>query len=59
VMACGRPAAYQLSSCQLVVGVYDNIRGSWGQTVSDLSWRNLTGTSPRAIAQGIANARCN
>ena len=59
VMACGRPAAYQISSCQLVVGVYDTLHWTWAQTVSDLSGRNLSGTSVRDIAQGMANTRCN
>jgi len=59
LMACGRPAAYQISSCQLVVGVYDSVRYAWIQTVTDLSWRNMAATSGRQIAQGIANSRCN
>jgi hypothetical protein len=59
LMSCGRPAAWQVSACQLVVGVYDTATDSWAQTVVDLSNVGLSSTTPEAIAQGIADYRCH
>lgn len=59
VMACGGPAAYQLSSCRLVVGVYDSATSAWVQSTTDLSRKDPAPTSVRGIAQSIADARCN
>ena len=58
LMACGRSAAYQLSGCKLVVGVYNPATWYWVQTITDLSRQNMASTSVRAIAQSLANARC-
>ncbi|HKY31933.1 MAG TPA: hypothetical protein VJV23_05305 [Candidatus Polarisedimenticolia bacterium] len=59
VMACGRAAAWQLSACQLVVGVQDPFTSAWSQTVVDLSSANLTGISPQQIAQQTADWVCD
>jgi len=56
VMACGQPVPYQLSSCRLVLGIYDGT--AWRQTVADLSTAPLGGTSVVQIVQALANARC-
>lgn len=58
VMSCGRPAAYQLSGCQLVVGTEDGPDGTWFQTLTSLEYMNLTNTSVREIVQTLADARC-
>ncbi|MFQ5700809.1 MAG: hypothetical protein ACE5HU_03080, partial [Acidobacteriota bacterium] len=59
VMGCGRPAAYQLSDCQLVVGVQDPATLSWGQTTANLATVNLSTTSVREIVQSIADFQCS
>ncbi|HZI95186.1 MAG TPA: hypothetical protein VFE84_13145 [Patescibacteria group bacterium] len=59
VLSCGRPAAYQVSSCYLVVGVYNTSTSTWAQTISNLSWQNMSSTTVRALAQSMADARCN
>jgi len=59
MMSCGRPASWQVSSCQLTVGVYDTATSQWGQTVVDLSNVGLASTSAQSIAQGIADYRCH
>ncbi|HEY3175908.1 MAG TPA: hypothetical protein VGK94_09160 [Candidatus Polarisedimenticolia bacterium] len=58
VLGCGRPAAYQLSNCILVVGVYDTTTSTWTQTWTDLSSAPLDGTSIREIVQTQVDARC-
>ena len=59
LMACGRAAAYQVSSCYLVVGVYNTSTSTWAQSISNLSLQNMSATSARALAQSLADARCN
>lgn len=59
VMGCGRPAAYQLSSCKLLIGVYDTTTSAWTQTVTDLGSTSLAGTSVREIVQTQVDARCH
>lgn len=59
VMACGMAGAYQLSSCELVVGVRNVSTGAWQQTVANLSTANLQSTSVREIVQSIADYNCN
>lgn len=59
LLSCGRPAAWQVSACQLLVGVYDTSTTSWSQTVVDLSNVGLSSTTPAAIAQGIADYKCH
>jgi len=58
VMACGQPAAFQLSACQLVVGVRDPATQSWRQTIAKLTTAPLSTTSVTAIVQSIADAQC-
>lgn len=58
VLGCGRPAAYQLSNCKLLVGVYDPTVSAWTLTVADLSRALLSGTSIREIVQMQVDARC-
>lgn len=55
--SCGRPAAYQLSDCRLIVGVQLD-SGSWTQTSADLSTVDLSTTSAREIMQSLADAYC-
>lgn len=59
VLGCGRPAAYQLSDCKLLVAVYDPSAASWGLTSTDLSGISLSGTSVREIVQTQVNVRCD
>ncbi|MGH9869268.1 MAG: hypothetical protein ACREAA_14030 [Candidatus Polarisedimenticolia bacterium] len=58
VTACGDPAAWQLTSCQLVVGVRSST-GTWSQTMIDLSNLGSTASDPRLLAQVIADQACN
>ncbi len=58
LMSCGRAAVYQLSSCQLVVGVYDPAAQQWRQSVLDLGSVSLLDTTVRDVAQGVADGRC-
>jgi len=59
VMACGRPAAYQVTDCRLVLGLQDPSTGAWSQSLTDLSTVSLSGISPRDIAQSLADHSCN
>ena len=59
VLSCGQPAAYQVSDCQLVVGVLGTSTNDWHQTMADLSTANLSTTSVREIVQSIADYQCN
>jgi hypothetical protein len=59
LLACGRPAAYQLISCYLTVGVYDTANAVWAQSITNLTLRDLSTTTVREIAQSMASARCN
>ena len=59
LMSCGRPAAYQVSGCYLVVGTYSTSTSSWTQSISNVSSQNMSTTSVRAIAQSVADGRCN
>ena len=59
IRSCGRPAAYQLSACMLVVGIQNQSTGGWEQVLSNLSYANLTTISAREVAQGIADRRCD
>jgi len=59
LMSCGRPAGWQLSSCQLIVGTLDAETQTWKQIYADLSKVSLANTSTRDIAQAIADARCD
>jgi hypothetical protein len=59
VLGCGRPAAYQLSNCKLLVGVYDTTTSAWTLTVADLSRALLGSTSVREIVQMQVDARCH
>ena len=58
IMSCGRPAAYQLSACMLVVGIQNQSTGRGEQVQTNLSYANLTATPARVIAQHIADMRC-
>jgi len=58
VMACGQPAAYQLSACNLVVGVRDPVTLSWRQTIANLQSAPLGTTSVTSIVQSIAEFNC-
>ena len=58
IRSCGRPAAYQLSACMLVVGIQNQSTGRWEQVLSNLTYANLTATSVREVAQNIADLRC-
>ena len=59
VMACGNPGAFQLSGCELVVGVPSATSGTWQYTAANLSSTNLQSTSVREIVQSIADYNCN
>ncbi len=59
LMSCGHPAAYQVTNCRLVLGLQEPSTGVWGQTVTDLSLVDLSGISPRAIAQSLADHSCH
>jgi hypothetical protein len=58
VMSCGQPAAYQLSACQLIVGVRDPATLSWRQTIANLTTVPLSTTPVTAIVQAIADSEC-
>lgn len=58
VMACGQPAAYQLSACQLVVAVREPATLSWRQTIANLSTVPLSTTTVTEIVQSIAGSQC-
>jgi len=57
--SCGRPAGWQLSSCQLLVGTLDTETQTWRQVYADLSKVSLAATSVRDIAQAMADSRCD
>jgi len=57
--ACGSTAAWQVTSCQLVVGVRNPSTGTWGQTLVDLTNIGSGASDPRSLAQGIAEQGCN
>jgi hypothetical protein len=57
IRSCGRAAAWQVTSCRLVVGLQDVSTGTWSQTIVDMS--DLGTTSPQGLAQVIADQRCN
>ncbi len=59
VMACGMAGAYQLSSCELIVGVRKASTSEWSHTSANLSTANLQTTSVREIVQSIADYNCN
>jgi hypothetical protein len=59
VMSCGRPAAWQVTSCQLVVAVLSTSTSTWSQTVADLSTVNMSGMTEQDLAQSIADSHCN
>lgn len=59
VLGCGRPAAYQLSACRLVVGTMDPVSRHWVQRSADLAEVSLENTSTREIVQAMADSRCN
>ncbi len=59
LMSCGRPAGWQLSSCQLVVGTLDAETQTWRQVYADLRRVSLANTSVRNIAQTMADSRCD
>jgi len=59
LMSCGRPAGWQLSSCQLVVGTLNTETQTWRQVYADLSNVSLAATSVTDIAQAIADSRCD
>jgi len=59
VMACGEPAAFQLSACQLTVGVRDPLTMSWRQTVANLSMAPLDTTPVVALVQSLADFSCH
>ncbi len=56
IRSCGGAAAWQVSSCQLVVGLQDASTGNWSQTLVDMS--DLGATSPQNLAQVLADQRC-
>lgn len=58
VMSCNRPAAYQLSNCQLVVGVQDPATLIWNQTTANLGTADLSTTSVHEIVQTLADYQC-
>jgi len=58
VMACGQPAAYQLSACQLVVAVREPATQSWRQTIANMSTVPLSTTTLTAVVQSIADSQC-
>lgn len=59
ILSCGRPAAWQVSACQMLLGVYDPATSTWGQTAVDLTNMNLASTTPSTLAQGIADSKCH
>ncbi|HET6373055.1 MAG TPA: hypothetical protein VFG76_07100 [Candidatus Polarisedimenticolia bacterium] len=58
LFSCGRAAAFQVTSCILIVGTLDESSGSWSQITTDLSTVPLANTTVKAIAQSLADSRC-
>ena len=58
VLGCGRPAAYQLSACKLLIGIYDPAASTWGLTVVDVSNVSMSTTSVREMVQSLVDSRC-
>ena len=58
VLGCGRPAAYQLSACKLLVGIYDATSSIWGLTVVDVTNVSMSKTSAREMVQSLVESRC-
>jgi hypothetical protein len=58
VLGCGRPAAYQVSACKLLVGTFDVSSSSWGLTVVDLSNVSVSRTTVREMVQSLVDSRC-
>ncbi len=58
VMACGQPAAYQLSACRLVVAVRNPANQTWRQTFANLATAPLSTTPVTSIVQSIADSQC-
>jgi len=59
LMACGHPAAFQVTNCRLVLGLQEPSTGVWSQTVTDLTGVDLSSMSPRQIAQNLADHSCH
>lgn len=58
VLGCGRPAAYQVSGCKLLIGIQDAATTTWKQTVVDLSIVSTTKSEIREMVQSLVDARC-
>lgn len=58
VLGCGRPAAYQLSACKLLIGIYDATSLSWGLTVVDVTNVSMSQAPTREMVQSLVDSRC-
>ena len=58
LLGCGRPAAYQLSSCKLLIGIYDATSSSWGLTVVDMTNISTSKSQVREMVQSLVDSRC-
>ena len=58
VLGCGRPAAYQLSACKLLIGIYDATSSSWDLTIVDVTNIQISRSPARELVQSLVDSKC-